>query len=110
MVYNVTGGGIVLVRSTANGAYLVGMPTSVVVTTDPADAVNPRIELDFARAVQLLHPAQAQLGREINPKVFSAAEFASAADGPFLRDVLGKPKIFLLGDERELEELGRRQP
>lgn len=67
-------------------------------------------ELDFARAVQLLHPAQAQLGREINPKVFSAAEFASAADGPFLRDVLAKPKIFLLGDEHELEELGRRQP
>lgn len=67
-------------------------------------------ELDFARAVQLLHPAQAQLGREINPKVFSAAEFAGAAHGPFLRDVLGKPKIFLLGDERELEEVGRRQP
>ena len=64
----------------------------------------------FAEIVDATYEAQLALGREINPKVFSAAEFASAADGPFLRDVLAKPKIFLLGDERELEELGRRQP
>lgn len=67
-------------------------------------------ELDFGRAVQLLHPVQAELGREINPKLYSAAEFAEAARTPFLRDVLARPKIFLMGDERELAELGRHQP
>ena len=67
-------------------------------------------EVDFVGAVRLLHPAQAELGREINPKVFSAAEFAEAAATPFMRDVLARPKIFLIGDDHELAELARREP
>jgi DNA-binding transcriptional ArsR family regulator len=40
-----------------------------------------------------------------------ADEFTSKAkDDPFLRDVLSKPKIFLIGDEGELEELVGREP
>ena len=60
----------------------------------------------FAKAVKLLYAAQESLGREVNPKLFSVEEFvAQAATDPFLRDVLAKPKIFLIGSDDELEEL-----
>lgn len=49
MEYKVTGGGLVLVRSTTNGAYLVGVPDTQTVPTDPADGVNPRIDRIYAR-------------------------------------------------------------
>lgn len=65
-------------------------------------------DLDFAQAVTLLHPTQALLGREVNPKVFTAAEFsAKAATEPFIRDILAKPKIFLVGNDHDLAELAR---
>lgn len=68
-------------------------------------------DLGFAQAIELLYPVQASLGREVNPKVLSADEFTrKAKDDPFLRDVLSKPKIFLIGDEVELEELVGREP
>jgi predicted nucleotidyltransferase/predicted DNA-binding transcriptional regulator len=68
--------------------------------------------LSFGDAVQLLYPAQATLGREINPKVFSAQEWLARvkAKDPFIREVLAQPKIFLIGNNDELEKLGRRQP
>ena len=63
-------------------------------------------DLGFREAVELLHPCQATLGREVNPKVFSTREFTEkAATEPFLIDVLAKPKIFLIGSANELEEL-----
>ena len=63
-------------------------------------------DIGFARAVELLYPAQAALGREINPKVFSNDEFAAkAATDPFLKEVLAKPKIFLKGNDHDLAEL-----
>ena len=68
--------------------------------------------LSFGDAVGRLYPAQAALGREINPKVFSADEWRARhrAKDPFIREVLAQPKIFLIGNDDELEELGRRQP
>lgn len=64
--------------------------------------------IGFAEAVGLLHPVQEALGREINPKVFGANEFAGRrAKEAFLRDVLKKPKIFLVGDADDLAELAR---
>lgn len=46
------------------------------------------------------------LGREINPVVMSAEEFSrQRATKPLLVDLLAKPKLFILGDERELERL-----
>ena len=65
-------------------------------------------DIGFAQAVDLLYAAQTELGREVNPKVFSAAEFAKASTEPFLRDVLAKPKIFLIGSDDELAELARQ--
>ena len=63
-------------------------------------------DLGFREAVELLYPTQATLGREVNPKVFAAPEFTEKArTEPFLRDVLAKPKIFLIGNAHDLEEL-----
>jgi len=43
--------------------------------------------------------------------VFTADEFSQkAATESFLRDVLSKPKIFLIGSEHELAELAGHQP
>jgi predicted nucleotidyltransferase len=69
-------------------------------------------DIGFGDAVRLLYPAQATIGREINPKVFSANEWRTRvrAKDPFVKDVLAKPKIFLIGNDDELAKLGRRQP
>jgi len=62
----------------------------------------------FRDVVEALHPT---LGREVNPKVFALDEFAAKAGSePFLRDVLSRPKIFLIGNADELEELAGHQP
>jgi predicted nucleotidyltransferase len=67
-------------------------------------------DVGFAEAVELLHPTQATLGREVNVKVFTRAEFsAKAATEPFLRDVLAKPKIFVMGNDHDLAELAGHQ-
>lgn len=60
--------------------------------------------LGFDEAVRQLWPLQSELGREINPQIFSREELAARIDEPFLRDVLAKPKIFLIGGDRELAE------
>ena len=67
-------------------------------------------DLGFAELVSLLHPAQATLGREVNPKVLSAGELAKKAKrDAFLRDVLAKPKIFLIGNDDDLAKLAGHQ-
>ena len=68
-------------------------------------------DLGFRQTIELLHPAQAVLGREINPKVFTTEEFfARVPVEPFLADVLAKPKLFLIGNAHDLEELAGHQP
>ncbi|HKX44046.1 MAG TPA: MarR family transcriptional regulator [Burkholderiaceae bacterium] len=68
-------------------------------------------DLSFREAVELLHPPQAVLGREVNPKVFAPDEFlVKVRAEPFLADVLAKPKIFLIGNAHDLEELAGHQP
>ena len=68
--------------------------------------------LDFGSVVEALHPTQQQLGREINPKVFSVREWRAKlrSKDSFVREILAQPKIFLIGDDDELTELGRRKP
>ena len=53
----------------------------------------------FAQVVEATYAAQAPLGREINPKVMTAAEWASKrAEGhPFVQELLAKPRIVLIG-------------
>lgn len=66
----------------------------------------------FGEVLQLLYPVQTELGREINPKVFTVDEWTSkaAAGDVFVRDVLSKPKLFLIGGSDELGELGGEKP
>lgn len=64
-------------------------------------------DVGFADVVRATHPAQAELGREINPVVYSAREFKRRvlAQDPFAMDLLAKPKIFLMGTEDDLSQL-----
>lgn len=65
----------------------------------------------FGVVVDALHPAQQQLARDINPKVFTPREWRNRLRGrdPFLTEVLTSKKLFLVGGEDDLEELGRHQ-
>mgnify|MGYP001168480211 CR=1 FL=1 len=53
----------------------------------------------FAQVVEATHVAQTQLGRDINPKVMTADEWArKRAEGhPFVQELLAKPQILLIG-------------
>lgn len=67
-------------------------------------------DLGFREAVALLHPTQAEIGREVNPKVFAIGEFCGKLQSdPFLAEVMSKPKLFVVGNAHDLEELARHQ-
>ena len=75
--------------------------------------VNARSDIDlmligdvsYAEVVPLLHPLQEQLGREINPKIYADKEWNKLVkeDGGFVHDVLSKPKLFMIGNEQQLQ-------
>lgn len=56
-------------------------------------------EADFAEVVMALHPCQEVFGREVNPVVYSEAEWRARVDrdDPFVRDILQNPVMLLLG-------------
>lgn len=58
----------------------------------------------FNELVLCLHGAQEQLGREINPKLYPRNEWQALLrkKGAFARDVMEKPKLFVLGNEEAL--------
>jgi uncharacterized protein len=57
---------------------------------------------------RLLSGVSAKIGRELNPHVFTAEEFGRrrGARDHFLTTVLDAPRIFIIGNEHELEQLG----
>jgi predicted nucleotidyltransferase len=61
-------------------------------------------DLEFGEVVAALHPYQEILGREINPKVFTSKEWTKLMqdNGAFIRDVLSKPKLYIIGNEHDL--------
>ena len=75
--------------------------------------VNAKSDIDlmlignvsYVEVVPLLHPLQEQLGREINPKIYADKEWNKLVkdDGGFIHDVLSKPKLFIIGDEQQLQ-------
>ncbi|MDP1954559.1 MAG: nucleotidyltransferase domain-containing protein [Polaromonas sp.] len=83
--------------SVASGTETAGSDVDVLVIT----------ELGFADVVRALHPAQAELGREINPVVYSAGEFKRRLQeqDSFVRGLLAKPVIFLTGTDHDLSQL-----
>jgi predicted nucleotidyltransferase len=64
--------------------------------------------VDFGTVVERLADAQKTLNREINPTVYSVREFRSKVQGNFLKAVLAEKKLFLIGDENVLRELGQK--
>jgi predicted nucleotidyltransferase len=65
-------------------------------------------EVGFAEIVSALHPAQDRIGREVNPSVFAPDEWRRrvADQDHFITAVLREEKVFLVGNERDLGELG----
>jgi len=61
----------------------------------------------FDEVVDAVGKTQDKLGREVNPSVYPTDEFKKkiAAGHHFLKTVMEKPKIFLIGNEHELERL-----
>jgi predicted nucleotidyltransferase len=63
-------------------------------------------DLSFAEAVQSLHATQMILQREVNPVVYSEAEFSRRLknNDSFIKEVLAQPKLFIIGTENELSQ------
>lgn len=61
-----------------------------------------------AELLETLLPAQTQLGRAVNPTLYTPAEFAQRVhDGKsFIVRVLEQPKIFVKGSEHDIARLG----
>lgn len=65
----------------------------------------------FGEVAEAVGVVQEKLRREVNPSVYSAAEFHKKvlAGHHFLKAVLKGPKIFLIGGEIELKRLGSKR-
>ena len=63
------------------------------------------------RLAQLLRGIGEQLGREINPHVYTHSEIIRRieANDHFLNDVLSKPRLFLTGNEHDFAQLAQRR-
>ena len=57
-------------------------------------------DLGFAEAIKLLYPAQQELGREINPKLYSPDEWKKALAGQsgFIKQLLTDPLLPIVGN------------
>ncbi len=66
-------------------------------------------DASFAEVSQALGPVQQRLGREVNPTVYSPAEFRKklAAGHHFVKSVTEREKLFLFGDEHDFRRLGK---
>ena len=67
--------------------------------------------ISFGEIVDLLSSAEEQLAREINAVVYPVGEFKQKveSDHHFLKNVLAEEKIFLIGDDSELNRLVERK-
>ncbi|MGE5206329.1 MAG: nucleotidyltransferase domain-containing protein [Chlamydiota bacterium] len=63
--------------------------------------------VSFSQIAEALSPAQQELGREINPAVYSVEEFAAKLGQKhhFLSSVMQGPKVLILGTQDELTRL-----
>lgn len=66
-------------------------------------------EAEFSEVSDALPGVDGPIGREVNPVVYPVGEFRDKvrAGHHFVTSVLQRPKIFLVGDQRELERLAR---
>jgi predicted nucleotidyltransferase len=61
----------------------------------------------FTDVSMALYPAQETLGREINPKVYTQQEWQTlvAQQGAFVKEILTKPRLFILGNDKDLDSM-----
>jgi len=61
-------------------------------------------DLTYADLYEALEAVSQQLGRKLNPTIFTPSELAKrvASGGAFVKRVLEQPKVWLKGDERAL--------
>ncbi len=64
--------------------------------------------VDFGNVVEKLAEAQKTLNREVNPTVYTVKEFREKVRENFLKTVLSDKKLFIVGDENVLRELGQK--
>jgi len=66
-------------------------------------------DVEYIHLVKALYSAQETLGREINPKLFNEQEWKKllTTQDAFVKDVLAKPKLFIVGLKDELGQPGR---
>ncbi len=64
-------------------------------------------KVGFAELAQALFPLHAQFQRDVNPAVYTPAEFAERwrRGDAFARDVMDKPRLWVKGGEDDLAEL-----
>ena len=65
-------------------------------------------KVHFEEVIERMADAQKTLNREINPTVYTVGEFKSKSRTNFLKTVLGGQKLFLIGDENVVGELGQQ--
>jgi uncharacterized protein len=64
-------------------------------------------KVTFDEVVASLTGAEKALRREINPTLYTVREFRAKVRGNFLATVLAGKKLFVIGDEHDLGELGQ---
>ncbi len=98
------------VRRKIKSAFIYG---SIAKNTDTAnsdiDLMLITDKLTYAEIFPLLETPQQKLNRAIHPTFYSTKEWASKLKkkNHFVTQVVKQPKIFLLGDESELKQLGQ---
>jgi predicted nucleotidyltransferase len=62
--------------------------------------------VSFQDVMAALYPEQETLGREINPKIYTRAEWQKLVqeNGAFVRDVMARPQLFIVGVRDDLEK------
>ena len=65
-------------------------------------------ELDYPEVYSALMPIEKQLGRKINPSIYSNedVQLKLKKGNAFLTRIMAQPKIFLIGSERDIPEAG----
>lgn len=66
--------------------------------------------LDFGPLIDALAPAEKALARPVNAKLYTRRDWRARlkAGDAFIAEVMREPKIFVVGNDRELAALGRR--
>lgn len=66
----------------------------------------------FGDTIKALYPAQQELQREINPVIYTAAEFSRRlnAQEAFVGNLLANPKLYVIGTEHDLGKLAGHPP